>query len=50
MVEKLRAVERSRPGTVAELQAVQEGIRVLENLVGMGEEKNREYSLLLMDH
>lgn len=44
MVEKLKAVERSRPGTAAELQAVQEGIRVLENLVSMGEEKNREYT------
>lgn len=42
MVEKLKAVERSRPGTAAELQAVQEGIRVLENLVSMGEEKNRK--------
>lgn len=44
MVEKLKAVERSRPGSAAELQAVQEGIRVLENLVGMGEEQNREYA------
>ncbi|CAB1311701.1 unnamed protein product [Coregonus sp. 'balchen'] len=32
MVEKLKGVERSRPGTGTELQAVQEGIRVLENL------------------
>ncbi|XP_013861387.1 HEAT repeat-containing protein 5B isoform X1 [Austrofundulus limnaeus] len=48
MVEKLRAVERSRPGTAAELQAVQEGIRVLENLVGMGEEKNRVQLLALL--
>uniref|UniRef100_A0A7N8WK64 HEAT repeat-containing protein 5B n=1 Tax=Mastacembelus armatus TaxID=205130 RepID=A0A7N8WK64_9TELE len=48
MVEKLKAVERSRPGTAAELQAVQEGIRVLENLVGMGEEKNRVQLLALL--
>ncbi|XP_063347153.1 HEAT repeat-containing protein 5B isoform X2 [Pelmatolapia mariae] len=48
MVEKLKAVERSRPGTVAELQAVQEGIRVLENLVGMGEEQNRVQLLALL--
>ncbi|XP_061766590.1 HEAT repeat-containing protein 5B-like isoform X1 [Nerophis ophidion] len=41
LVEKLKAVERSRPKTAAELQAVQEGIKVLENLVGMGEEQNR---------
>lgn len=44
MVEKLKAVEHSRPGTAAELQAVQEGIRVLETLVGMGEEQNRKYA------
>ncbi|XP_054455861.1 HEAT repeat-containing protein 5B isoform X1 [Anoplopoma fimbria] len=48
MMEKLRAVERSRPGTAAELQAVQEGIRVLENLVGMGEEQNRVQLLALL--
>ncbi|XP_068183363.1 HEAT repeat-containing protein 5B isoform X2 [Antennarius striatus] len=48
MVEKLKAVERSRPGTTAELQAVQEGIRVLENLVSMGEEQNRVQLLALL--
>ncbi|XP_041866495.1 HEAT repeat-containing protein 5B isoform X1 [Melanotaenia boesemani] len=48
MVEKLKVVERSRPGTTAELQAVQEGIRVLENLVSMGEEKNRVQLLALL--
>ncbi|XP_047207072.1 HEAT repeat-containing protein 5B isoform X1 [Girardinichthys multiradiatus] len=48
MVEKLKAVERSRPGTAAELQAVQEGVRVLENLVSMGEEKNRVQLLALL--
>ncbi|XP_019962463.2 HEAT repeat-containing protein 5B isoform X3 [Paralichthys olivaceus] len=48
MVEKLKAVERSRPGTAAELQAVQEGIRVLENLVSMGEEQNRVQLLALL--
>ncbi|XP_070771751.1 HEAT repeat-containing protein 5B isoform X2 [Enoplosus armatus] len=48
MVEKLKAVERSRPGTAAELQAVQEGIKVLENLVGMGEEQNRVQLLALL--
>lgn len=42
MVEKLKAVEHQRPGTPAELQAVQEGIRVLETLVAMGEEQNRK--------
>lgn len=44
MVEKLKAVEHNRPATAAELQAVQEGIRVLENLVAMGEEQNRKCS------
>uniref|UniRef100_A0A3Q2XVE8 HEAT repeat-containing protein 5B n=1 Tax=Hippocampus comes TaxID=109280 RepID=A0A3Q2XVE8_HIPCM len=48
MVEKLKAVERSRPRTSAELQAVQEGIRVLENLVGMGEEQNRVQLVALL--
>uniref|UniRef100_A0A8D3EDK1 HEAT repeat-containing protein 5B n=1 Tax=Scophthalmus maximus TaxID=52904 RepID=A0A8D3EDK1_SCOMX len=48
MVEKLKAVERSRPRTAAELQAVQEGVRVLENLVGMGEEQNRVQLLALL--
>ncbi|XP_062256613.1 HEAT repeat-containing protein 5B isoform X2 [Platichthys flesus] len=48
MVEKLKAVERSRPATVAELHAVQEGIRVLENLVSMGEEQNRVQLLALL--
>ncbi|CAM9156344.1 unnamed protein product [Lampetra planeri] len=47
MVEKLKAVERSRPGTPAELQAVQEGIRVLENLVGMGEEQNPAFKIVI---
>uniref|UniRef100_H3DGW4 HEAT repeat-containing protein 5B n=1 Tax=Tetraodon nigroviridis TaxID=99883 RepID=H3DGW4_TETNG len=48
MVEKLKAVEHNRPGTAAELQAVQEGIRVLENLVAMGEEQNRVQLLALL--
>ncbi|KAM3606450.1 uncharacterized protein V6R79_016443 [Siganus canaliculatus] len=48
MVEKLKAVEHRRPGTPAELQAVQEGIRVLEVLVGMGEEQNRVQLLALL--
>uniref|UniRef100_A0A3Q3FDQ2 HEAT repeat-containing protein 5B n=1 Tax=Labrus bergylta TaxID=56723 RepID=A0A3Q3FDQ2_9LABR len=48
MVEKLKAVERCRPGSATELLAVQEGIRVLENLVGMGEEQNRVQLLALL--
>lgn len=46
IVEKLKAVEHNRPRTAAELQAVQEGIRVLENLVGMGEEQCRKYAFV----
>uniref|UniRef100_A0A672YR62 HEAT repeat-containing protein 5B n=1 Tax=Sphaeramia orbicularis TaxID=375764 RepID=A0A672YR62_9TELE len=48
MVEKLKAAERRRPATAAELQAVQEGVRVLENLVCMGEEQNRVQLLALL--
>ncbi|KAL2083308.1 hypothetical protein ACEWY4_021081 [Coilia grayii] len=48
LVEKLKGVERSRPNTPAELQAVQEGIKVLENLVAMGEEQNRVQLLALL--
>ncbi|KAM9365130.1 HEAT repeat-containing protein 5B isoform 2-T2 [Pholidichthys leucotaenia] len=48
LVEKLKAVEHCRPVTAAELQAVQEGVRVLENLVNMGEEQNRVQLLALL--
>ncbi|XP_072565589.1 HEAT repeat-containing protein 5B isoform X3 [Paramormyrops kingsleyae] len=48
VVEKLKAVERSRPTSAGELQAVQEGIKVLENLVAMGEEQNRVQLLALL--
>ncbi|XP_015218632.1 HEAT repeat-containing protein 5B isoform X1 [Lepisosteus oculatus] len=48
LVEKLKAVERSRPGSSVELQAIQEGVRVLENLVAMGEEQNRVQLLALL--
>ncbi|XP_027013804.1 HEAT repeat-containing protein 5B isoform X1 [Tachysurus fulvidraco] len=48
LVEKLKAAERSRPSTPAELLAVQEGVRVLEGLVGLGEEQNRVQLLALL--
>ncbi|KAL0983672.1 hypothetical protein UPYG_G00131120 [Umbra pygmaea] len=48
MVEKLKRVETNRPGTATELQAVLEGIRVLENLVSMGEELHRVQLLALL--
>lgn len=46
MVEKLKAVERNRPNNNLELLAVQEGIKVLETLVALGEEQNSKYLFL----
>lgn len=48
VVEKLKAVERNRPATPTELLAVQEGIKVLETLVALGEEQNRVQLLALL--
>ncbi|XP_041106772.1 HEAT repeat-containing protein 5B isoform X2 [Polyodon spathula] len=48
IVEKLKAVERSKPNSNTELLAVQEGIKVLETLVAMGEEQNRVQLLALL--
>uniref|UniRef100_A0A3Q1M3S3 HEAT repeat-containing protein 5B n=1 Tax=Bos taurus TaxID=9913 RepID=A0A3Q1M3S3_BOVIN len=48
VVEKLKAVERNRPGSSTELLAVQEGIKVLETLVALGEEQNRVQLLALL--
>ncbi|XP_051946148.1 HEAT repeat-containing protein 5B [Xyrauchen texanus] len=48
LVEKLKNVEHSRPNTPAELQAVQEGVKVLESLVAMGEEHTRVQLLALL--
>uniref|UniRef100_A0A669P5E6 HEAT repeat-containing protein 5B n=1 Tax=Phasianus colchicus TaxID=9054 RepID=A0A669P5E6_PHACC len=48
MVEKLKAVERNRPTNNLELLAVQEGIKVLETLVALGEEQNRVQLLALL--
>lgn len=46
MVEKLKAVERNRPASSTELLAVQEGIKVLETLVALGEEQNSKCFLI----
>lgn len=45
VVEKLKAVERNRPGSSTELLAksCSEGIKVLETLVALGEEQNSKY-------
>ncbi|XP_055983168.1 HEAT repeat-containing protein 5B [Sorex fumeus] len=48
VVEKLKAVERNRPASHTELLAVQEGIKVLETLVALGEEQNRVQLLALL--
>ncbi|KAH1172680.1 hypothetical protein KIL84_016519 [Mauremys mutica] len=48
MVEKLKAVECNRPNSNTELLAVQEGIKVLETLVALGEEQNRVQLLALL--
>uniref|UniRef100_A0A674IRY1 HEAT repeat-containing protein 5B n=1 Tax=Terrapene triunguis TaxID=2587831 RepID=A0A674IRY1_9SAUR len=48
MVEKLKAVEGNRPNSNTELLAVQEGIKVLETLVALGEEQNRVQLLALL--
>uniref|UniRef100_A0A8I3WHC3 HEAT repeat-containing protein 5B n=1 Tax=Callithrix jacchus TaxID=9483 RepID=A0A8I3WHC3_CALJA len=48
VVEKLKAVERNRPASSIELLAVQEGVKVLETLVALGEEQNRVQLLALL--
>ncbi|XP_077885513.1 HEAT repeat-containing protein 5B isoform X3 [Ictidomys tridecemlineatus] len=48
VVEKLKAVERNRPASNNELLAAQEGIKVLETLVALGEEQNRVQLLALL--
>uniref|UniRef100_A0A803T3B5 HEAT repeat-containing protein 5B n=1 Tax=Anolis carolinensis TaxID=28377 RepID=A0A803T3B5_ANOCA len=48
VVEKLKSVEKNRPNNKTELLAVQEGIKVLETLVALGEEQNRVHLLALL--
>ncbi|XP_068088233.1 HEAT repeat-containing protein 5B isoform X2 [Hyperolius riggenbachi] len=48
LVENLKAVERKRPSNNTELMAVQEGVKVLETLVALGEEINRVQLLALL--
>ncbi|XP_075057057.1 HEAT repeat-containing protein 5B [Mixophyes fleayi] len=48
MVENLKAVEKKKPNNSSELMVVQEGIKVLERLVALGEEKNRVQLLALL--
>ncbi|XP_041070429.1 HEAT repeat-containing protein 5A isoform X2 [Carcharodon carcharias] len=48
IVERLREVEKEKPSTSAELQAVQEGMKTLEALVSMADEQNRVYLVVLL--
>ncbi|KAE8601585.1 hypothetical protein XENTR_v10013725 [Xenopus tropicalis] len=48
MVENLKAVERKKPKINTEVLAVQEGIKVIETLVALGEEQNRVQLLALL--
>ncbi|XP_048340337.1 HEAT repeat-containing protein 5B isoform X2 [Sphaerodactylus townsendi] len=48
LVEKLKGVEKKRPNNKTELLAVQEGIKVLETLVALGDEQNRVQLLALL--
>nr|XP_056708545.1 HEAT repeat-containing protein 5B isoform X2 [Euleptes europaea] len=48
LVEKLKGVEKNRPNNKTELLAVQEGIKVLETLVALGDEQNRVQLLALL--
>lgn len=48
LVEQLKSVERRRVCNAAELQAVQERVRVMETLVNMAEEHNRVQLLALL--
>ncbi|NP_001089557.1 uncharacterized protein LOC734613 [Xenopus laevis] len=48
MVENLKAVEQKKPKNNTEVLAVQEGIKVIETLVALGEEQNRVQLLALL--
>ncbi|XP_078089813.1 HEAT repeat-containing protein 5A isoform X2 [Mustelus asterias] len=48
IVDRLREVEKEKPRTYAELQAVQEGMKTLETLVSMADEQNRVHLVVLL--
>ncbi|GCB76591.1 hypothetical protein scyTo_0020491 [Scyliorhinus torazame] len=48
IVERLREVEKEKPSTCTELQAVQEGMKTLETLVSMADEQNRVHLVVLI--
>lgn len=47
LVGHLQAIEKSRPQSTEEVQAVLAGIRALETLVSTAEEEHREYEAML---
>ncbi|XP_051881474.1 HEAT repeat-containing protein 5A isoform X2 [Pristis pectinata] len=48
VVDGLREVEKEKPSTCAELQAVLEGVKTLEALVSLADEENRIYLVALL--
>ncbi|XP_067895448.1 HEAT repeat-containing protein 5A isoform X2 [Heterodontus francisci] len=48
IVDRLRVVEKKKPSTCAELQAVQEGTKTLEALVSLADEQNRIHLVALL--
>uniref|UniRef100_UPI00398F8C3B HEAT repeat-containing protein 5A isoform X3 n=1 Tax=Pristiophorus japonicus TaxID=55135 RepID=UPI00398F8C3B len=48
IVDRLREVEKEKPSTCAELQAVQEGMKTLEALVSLTDEQNRVHLVALL--
>ncbi|XP_072123379.1 HEAT repeat-containing protein 5A isoform X1 [Mobula birostris] len=48
VVDALRKVEKEKPSTCAELQAVLEGVKTLEALVNLADEQNRIYLVALL--
>ncbi|GCC24139.1 hypothetical protein chiPu_0002539, partial [Chiloscyllium punctatum] len=48
IVQKLREVEKEKPSTCAELQAVQAGLKTLETLIGLADEQNRVHLVVLL--
>ncbi|XP_067847513.1 HEAT repeat-containing protein 5A isoform X2 [Heptranchias perlo] len=48
IVDRLREVEKRKPSTCAELQAVQEGMKTLEALVSLADEQNRVHLVALL--
>lgn len=46
LVARLQQVEKNRPQTAIELQAVQDGVRAMESIVLAAQETHRQYFML----